>query len=196
MITSISFVKNIKTELIRKSLHFLIALSPVMAAINLSFTLAALMVGILAYICLEHLRLRGVQIPLVSSLTVLASRPRDQGGFVLGPVTLGLGALLALSLYPPEAASIAIYALAFGDGFAGLVGRIFGRSRPAFLFGKSLEGTTACFLAVLIASLRVCNNLPMSLAAACSASAVEALPLEDLDNVVLPLVVGLVVFSV
>ena len=194
MIIGASYIKIIKTELIRKSIHFLIALSPVMAALNLTFTLAALMVGIIAFICFESLRLKGVQIPLVSSLTILSSRPRDQGRFVLGPVTLGLGAFLALAFYPPETASIAIYALAFGDGFAGLVGKIFGRNRPFFLYGKSLEGTMACFFAVLIASLRVCHNLPISLAAACTASVVEALPLEDFDNVVLPFVVGLVVF--
>jgi dolichol kinase len=194
MIVSASYIKIIKTELIRKSLHFLIALSPVMAALNLPFTLAALMAGVIAFICFESLRLRGVQIPLVSSLTILSSRPRDQGRFVFGPVTLGFGALLTLSFYPLEIASIAIYALAFGDGFAGLIGKIFGRNRPDFLLGKSLEGTIACFFAVLIASWRVCHNLPISLSAAFTAAAVEALPLEEFDNVVLPLVVGLVVY--
>ena len=192
--TAVNSLRVIKLELIRKAIHFLIAFSPVMAAINLPFTLTALVVGILSYICFEYLRLKGISVPLVSSLTVMASRPRDQGRFVLGPVTLGLGALLALSFFPIEVASLAIYALAFGDGFAGLVGKTFGHIRPAFLFGKSLEGSSACFFAVFIASWRFSHNLPLSLTAAFTATIVEALPLEDLDNVILPLAVGLVVF--
>ena len=186
----------LRVELVRKALHFLIALSPVMAAADLSLTLIALMIGILSYVCFESLRLKGISVPIISSLTAMASRPRDQGRFVLGPVTLGLGAFLALSLFPFEAASIAIYALAFGDGFAGLVGKTFGRIRPDFLFGKSLEGSLACFFAVLIASWRVCHDLPLSLSLAFAATIAEALPLEDFDNVVLPLVVGFLFYLV
>ena len=193
MTVIINYLKILKTELIRKSIHFLIALFPVIALLNRPLALVLLLTGVLVYICFESLRLRGIRVPLVSSLTALASRPRDEGHFVLGPVTLGFGAFLALSLFPPEAASIAIYALAFGDGFASLVGKPFGRIRPAFLLGKSIEGALACFFAVLIASWRVCHNLPVCLTAAIIASAVEALPLEDFDNIALPLAVGLTV---
>ena len=196
MTISSGYLKIIKTELIRKSIHFLIALSPVMASFNVTFTLIILAIGILCFIYFETMRINGISVPLISSLTAMASRPKDEGRFVLGPVTLGLGAILALSLYPPEAASIAIYALAFGDGFAGIAGKALGRIRPSFLYGKSLEGSLACFFAVLITSWRVCRNLPISLAAAITATAAEALPLEDFDNIVLPLTVGFVVSMV
>jgi dolichol kinase len=179
-----------KTELVRKSIHFLIALSPGMAAINYHFTVAMLMVGVLGYTIMELLRLAGIKVPVVSALTSMASRPRDIGGFVLGPVTLGLGALLALLLFPSPAACIGIYALAFGDGLAGLVGKLFGRIRPAFLFGKSLEGSMACFTAVFISAYLVSQSYTVSIAAALTATTVEALPLEDYDNVALPLFVG------
>jgi dolichol kinase len=151
------------------------------------------MAGTLAYIWMETLRFSGVKVPLISSLTSMASRSRDMGQFVMGPVTLGLGALLALRLYPSPAASIAIYALAFGDGFASLIGKFFGRLRPAFLFGKSVEGSLACFTAVFIAAWRVSGSMSIALAAAFTAMAVEALPLEDYDNIALPVTVGLVV---
>jgi dolichol kinase len=120
----------------------------------------------------------------------MAARVRDQGRFVLGPVTLGLGALLALLLYPSPAASIAIYALAFGDGFASLVGKIFGRIRPAFMLGKSVEGSAACFIAVLIAAYSVSRNIGLAVLAAITATIVEALPLEDYDNIAIPITVG------
>jgi dolichol kinase len=185
--------QELRSEIVRKLIHFLIALSPSMAAVNRPLTVLFLVAGTLAYTGMETLRLLGVKVPLISSLTCMASRSRDQGHFVMGPVTLGLGALLALLLYPSPAASIAIYALAFGDGFASLVGKFFGRLRPAFLCGKSVEGSLACFAAVFIAGYGVSGNSGLALAAALTAMTVEALPLEDYDNLALPVMVGLVV---
>lgn len=184
-----------RAEILRKSIHFLIGLSPLLAGLNYPVTVVLLITGILGYIRMESLRLAGFRVPLVSSLTDMASRSRDRGRFVLGPVTLGLGALLALILYPAPAAAIAIYALAFGDGFASLAGKLLGRIRPAFLRGKSLEGCAACFCAVLIAAYHVSHDYRVALAAALAAMLTEALPLEDYDNLALPLIVGLVVIS-
>ena len=188
------YIKSIKTEFVRKSIHFLIALVPVFAAWNYYFTVALLCFGILAYVLFESLRSRGIAIPVITSLTVMASRPRDEGRFVLGPVTLGLGALLVLVLFPPHIAAVAIYALAFGDGFASLLGKPFGRIRPAFMFGKSLEGTLACFVAVFLISWKVSHSLYVSFITAITASVVEALPLEDFDNIVMPFAAALMLF--
>jgi dolichol kinase len=202
-----------KPELIRKSLHFLIGLSPILAAYHRTFTLILLASGTLAYAVMECLRQRGITIPLVSVLTVAASRRRDTGRFVLGPVTLGLGAILPLLLFPLPIASIAIYALAFGDGTASLAGKFLGRIRPKFLFGKSLEGSIACFLGTFISvwlytffqnngSLRTLlglSTLPQlstALVAACTAVVVEILPIKDWDNIIIPMVVGLVVWGI
>ena len=190
---TVAAVSDIKTEALRKSIHFLIALSPSLAALNYTLAVAALGFGTLGYAVMEQLRLSGVQVPLVSALTRMASRPRDAQGFVLGPVTLGLGALLALLLFPFPAASIAIYALAFGDGFAGLAGKLYGRIRPDFLLGKSLEGSLSCFAAAFTAALLVSRSPLVAFAAALTATAAEALPLEDYDNIVLPLLVGIAV---
>ncbi|QQO11283.1 phosphatidate cytidylyltransferase [Breznakiella homolactica] len=186
-------VQEIKTELIRKSIHLLIALTPTMAAINRPVTVLLLMLGTVSYAFMEHLRLSGVHIPVISSVTAMASRSRDQGRFVLGPVTLGLGALLALLLYPSPAAAIAIYALAFGDGLASLIGKIFGSIRPAFLMGKSVEGSLACFTAVFFAAYHISADFRIAFFAAITAALVEALPLNDYDNIALPLSVGFVV---
>jgi dolichol kinase len=182
---------ELKIELIRKSIHFLIALVPVMAAFSRPFTVTLLMIGTLGYTYMEMLRFSGEKVPVISSLTSMASRSRDLGHFVMGPVTLGLGALLALLLYPSPAASIAIYALAFGDGIASLVGKFLGRLRPAFLCGKSIEGSLACFVAVFIAAWQVSRSFSVACITALTAMAVEALPLDDYDNIALPVTVGL-----
>jgi dolichol kinase len=164
-----------------------------MAALSRPATVLILAAGTLSYAWMESLRIAGVRVPFVSSVTSMASRIRDERGFVLGPVTLGLGALLSLLLYPSPAASIAIYALAFGDGFASLVGRLFGRIRPPVLCGKSVEGSLACFAAVLVSALHVSGDFRIALTAALTATLVEALPLEDYDNLALPVTVGLAV---
>jgi dolichol kinase len=184
---------GLKTEGVRKAIHFLIALSPGMAVINYGFTIGLLLAGILFYTCMECFRLLGVQVPFISRITKLASRGRDDGKFVLGPVTLGTGALLALLFYPAPASAIAIYALAFGDGFASLAGKLYGNIRPSFMMGKSIEGSAACFIAVLASAFLVSHSLQTAIVAAVIGTVVEALPLEDYDNIALPVSVGLVV---
>jgi len=184
-----SNTEELGTELFRKSIHFLIALSPSLAAMNFRATEFLLLGGVLLYTAFESLRISGVRVPLVSDITALAARSRDRG-FVLGPVTLGLGAWLSLKLYSPEAAAIAVYALAFGDGVASLAGKFFGRLRPAFLRGKSIEGSLACFIAVFLAAFRVSGSYSLALAAALTATAFEALPIRDFDNIILPAAAG------
>jgi len=183
-------VADAKSEMVRKSLHFLIALSPALAVLSLPIAVISLSAGVLAYASMELLRSYGVKVPVVSALTGMASRERDMGRFVLGPVTLGAGAVLALLLFPLPVATAGIFALAFGDGFASLAGRLFGRIRPAFLLGKSVEGSLACFAATGLSVYLVSQNHLAALVAAFVAAAVEALPLEDYDNIALPLVVG------
>lgn len=182
-----------RTEIVRKSLHFLIALAPSIASVDRGFAVLLLGAGALSYAAAESARLAGSTIPVVSALTAAASRERDLGRFVLGPVTLAIGAMLALLLYPDPSASIAIYALAFGDGFASIVGKLFGRTRPAMLAGKSLEGSVACFAAVAVAAYRVSGNLRIAVFAAVAATLAEALPLEDYDNIAIPMAVGFAV---
>ncbi len=185
---------SIKTELVRKSIHMLVAAVPLAATINLGITLALLAAGTIVYAYAETLRCNGTKVVLISRLTAMASRDRDLGHFVLGPVTLGIGAMLALLLYPAPAASIAIFALAFGDGLASLVGKIFGRIRIPYTGGKTIVGSAACFLAVLISATAVSGDLVLALGVAVVATVVEMMPLKDLDNILMPLAAGTTTF--
>ncbi len=185
-----SVLSDLRGELVRKSIHMLIAFVPGIATLaGVMPTLAILGVGVLAYASAEYARIHGRRVVLISSLTVLASRPRDRGRFVLGPVTLGVGAMLALLLYPAPAAFIAIYALAFGDGIASLVGKAIGRTK--ILPGSTLEGSFACFLAVFAVSFAMTDSFSIGLAVALAATVLEALPTDDMDNIILPVGVGL-----
>jgi len=178
-------------ELLRKSIHMLIALVPSLAAIDRSNTALILMAGVLFYSCAESFRFLGFPLPLVSSVTRVVSRKREQGRFAAAPITLGLGALLAISIFPPPAASAAIYALAFGDSVSTITGKFLGRLRPAFLFGKSVEGSLACFTASSLAAYLVFSNPKTALAVGFASLLVDALPLREFDNIFLPLAAGL-----
>ena len=180
-----------KSELARKSLHILIALVPTLAAISLSHTGLLLMAGLLIYCYAESCRFLGFKLPIISDITRYVLRKREDGRFALGPVTLGLGALLSLLLFPPRAAALAIYVLAFGDCAAGLVGQFLGRHRPVFMAGKSIEGTIAGFAASALPAYLLFTDIKLALITGLVSVLVDLLPLGDFDNLFLPLAVGL-----
>lgn len=182
--------ESIRGELVRKFLHISIALTPFLAEINFTGTVILLSFGVLAYSVFEFLRCMGLKVFLVSELTLLASRRRDHGRFVLGPITLGIGAVLALLLFSGPVATIAIYALAFGDGLASLAGKAFGRISFPGVSGKTVEGSLTCFLAVFFSSQAVTVYWPHNLAIALFATFLEFLPLKDMDNIVIPVGTG------
>lgn len=187
--------RELQTEFLRKSIHLLIGMTPLLASVSLPVTEGLLVAGLLVYTLAESLRLSGQRVPLITGLTRAASRTRDQHKAVLGPITLGLGALLCLMLYPAPAAAVGIYALAFGDGLSSVVGKLFGRVRLPFTGGKTLEGSLTAFLAIFVAAWAVSGNPLAAVTVALAGTILEALPLEDLDNLVIPLGTALV-FSV
>lgn len=186
----IRFTDQIQKELVRKALHFLIALVPQLAWMDKGSTMILLAGGILFYVFSEKLRNDGKTVFIVSDLTVIAAREYDKGRFIIGPVTLGLGAMLALMLYPEPAATIAIYALAFGDGFASLVGITFGGKKIPFTKGKTFSGSFACFLSVYFVTLNVTNNHLAAFGIALLSTLLEVFPTGDFDNIIVPVGVG------
>jgi phytol kinase len=182
----------LQAEFVRKSLHLLIALVPVLASVNLPATLTLLGLGIMFYSFAEASRRQGNPVLVVSDLTVMASRTKDTNGFVLGPVTLGLGAMLSLLLYPLPAASLAIFALAFGDGFASLVGTIVRGPKVPLLRNKTFAGSFACFTAVFLVTLRITGSPVDALIVGAAATLLEGIPAGNFDNLIIPFGVGMV----
>lgn len=185
--------RDITTELIRKLVHMLVAIVPlIVSQIGTVATLFLLGAGTILYTWAEVRRQHGHNVPIITRITNAAVRPRDTGHFVLGPVTLGIGAMLALLLYPDPAATVAIYALAFGDSIASVVGKAVGRITLPFTGGKTLEGSLACASVVAVVAFLVLGSWPMALVVALAAAVLEALPTRDIDNLILPMGVGLV----
>ena len=149
-----------------------------------------LLAALVLYSFTEFIRLKGINVPVVSKITSIAARKRDENKFVLGPVTLVAGIISAALLWNPESARIGIYALAFGDGLASLVGKLLGRIHIPFTNGKTAAGSLACFYAVFLSSYCVGRNAAVSFALAFVAMVVEIIPMTDLDNIVIPVVIG------
>jgi dolichol kinase len=191
---NVQWQKEITTELVRKSIHMLVALVPPLAALNLEVTLMILGSGVIFYAWTEIQRLEGHNVLFVSYITTTAARRRDMNGMVFGPITLAVGAMIALLLYPEPAAALAIYALAFGDGFSSIVGKTIGRVRIPLTGGKTIAGSLTCFFVIFFLAL---GTLPTLLAAAVVAvvgTILEVIPSKDLDNIILPVGVGLISF--
>jgi len=179
--------RGLEKEFVRKSIHLLIASIPLLASINISITIGLLTAGTIIYSYSETLRCSGSPVFLISRITMIAARDRDRNKFVLGPVTLGLGALLTLLLYPNPAATIGIYALAFGDGLSSIFGKLFGRKVLPVFKNKTFAGSIACFIAVFVTCYSVCGNPLKSIIIALGATFIEALPLKDFDNLFIPI---------
>lgn len=183
-------VEILVKELVRKSIHICSALTVPLAHAAYVPTLCLLTVGLTLYIIFELMRLSGKRIPVVSTITQIASRKADEGKFVLGPVTLVIGEILSLLLFKPPISTVAIFALCFGDGFASLIGKIYGQKHFTVVADKTVAGSVACFTAVFLSVLPVLHSFDKALIITIVATFVEWLPLKNLDNIAIPLITG------
>jgi len=185
-------IKSLQKELIRKVIHSLIIFIPFLAEIHMGITLIALIAGMSFYLLVESIRDNGVNIPIISNITLFVMREREKGKFIFAPITLGIGTLLSLLLFPLPIAKVAIFSLAFGDSIACLVGMNIKSPKIPFTNGKSFAGSVACFVVVLLCSYKITGEPLFSFLLATGAAFLEALPTGSLDNIVLPLGVGLI----
>lgn len=184
--------KLLVRELIRKSIHICSAFTVLLAHFFFDFTIIFLVCGIVCYIVCEILRLSGIPVPVISALTEAASRKADEGKIVLGPITLGIGILLSLLLFDKSVAAVAIFAVSFGDGLASLVGKIYGHYRYKLIPKKTVAGSLACFLSVSLSSFFILMQPISAIIVGIVATIVELLPLKNLDNIAIPIIVGIV----
>lgn len=179
-------------EFFRKSIHMTISMVPTLASVNWLLTVILLTAGLITYSILELFRTSGVYVGVISDITSYAARDRDRG-FTLGPLTLAVGTLLSLLLFEPIVYTCAIYALAFGDGLSSVTGKLWGRVKIPFTGGKSFVGFFTCFTMILSTSYGVTGSISKALLAGAVGAVTELLPVRDIDNILIPLVVALAV---
>lgn len=180
----------IAKELFRKSIHICSALVPFFLRYFYWPVIILLLLALTVYCISESMRKRGVSIPLISSITAAAARKRDENRFVLGPVTLVSGIVLAALIFPPECAALGIYALSFGDGLASVGGKLFGRIVIPFTDGKTVAGSLTCFTAIFISAWCSSRSTYIAFILALVGMMIELLPLKDFDNLIIPLAIS------
>lgn len=139
---------------------------------------------------------------LASSLALINHRWRllasieDVGRFSYGTVAYGVSITILLAFFWPQRADLvcaAVLTMALADGLAGLLGANFS-SRRWQIFGqtKSIIGTATMALVTLLVIALLLPNLPwhVVIAIATSATLLEQFSWAGLDNLTVPLLVG------
>lgn len=184
---------SLRKEFFRKAIHICTAFVPFFLSLSKPFVIVCLSLAGILYVVAETLRRHGKEIPLISAVTAAAARKRDENKFVLGPVTLVAGILIAAVFLPEKATAAGIYALAFGDGLASLAGKTFGKLKIPYTHGKTAAGSLTCFTAIFCTCFLVTGSAKTALASAAIGACVEVLPLKDFDNLIIPVLIGLIV---
>ena len=114
-------------------------------------------------------------------------REQEKHGLI-GSSYFIFGAVASIILFPKEVAIASLYILIFCDAAAGLVGSAWGRVR---IFGKTLEGSIAFFVAgMIVIALTMRDHLLWGTLAVIGGALVELIPTGLDDNLTIPLVAG------
>jgi phosphoserine phosphatase len=149
----------------------------------------------LIYSLSEVARVRGINLPIFSSITWNAANKTELYEFATSPIHFALGIAISLLIFPPPIRYVAITILTLGDGCAHIFGMNFGRTPLPFNKGKNLEGTLFGFLFAFLGAMIFVDPV-RGLIAAAVGMLVEALPIPINDNLTMPLASGLILILI
>ncbi len=178
---------------LRETMHmssFLLSFISIYFTGNILLASVILLVTVL-YTLSEVARIRGINIPILSSITWNAANKPELYEFATSPILFALGIAISLLIFPAPIRYVAITVLTLGDGFAHIFGMKFGNIRLPFNKGKNLEGTIFGFLFAFFAALIFVDPVKALIGAAVG-MIMEGLPLPVNDNLTMPLASGLV----
>jgi len=181
------------SETCRKFVHIMVSNWIILALFVIEQTWAVLIVPA-SFVVLNYLSYR-------KGIFKGIEREEDNTpGTVWYAVTLLVLSAVGWSLGVPWVAACGILAMGYGDGFAALVGKRWGRRWfPAPYSGKSLEGSLTVFVFSVLSIGVVCLifapeiALPAAFVGGVAATGAELYSSRGLDNLSLPLAVGAVV---
>ncbi len=182
------FTHSWRQEFRRKGIHFGAVLVPFFAGVNFTLTLDLMITITVLFMFSELLRLNGISFPIMNLITRLCIRTGEQRRFTIAPVTLSLGIILSLLLFPKLIACVVIIIVALSDSIATVTGRFYGRIRIPYNHGKSVEGSMAFFVSAFMCSIFF---VPLGIALIVSfvSCIIESLPFK-IDNISVPLGTG------
>jgi dolichol kinase len=181
---------SVKRELQRKSIHLGMIIIPIWVYVTPpNWALLGLIIATSATVAMDLLRLsdhrlRRFFLRLFRSL--IRSHEQEH---LLGSTYFMIAALLSVLAFDDTIAIAALTFLIIGDTAAAVVGKKYGK--PMY-WGKSPQGSLACFASCLIIGAALLDNQWVIVAGALAATVAEALPVPMDDNMRVPIVSGLV----
>ena len=149
----------------------------------------------LTYCASELLRLQGMNLPIITSITTFPARTRELKQFILAPVYFALGILIVLLFFPNSFGFAGIAVLTLGDSTASFVGSWIGRTKLSYNRLKSLEGTLAgTLMGMLGGALFV--DFRLAVIGSSIGMLVESLPLPFDDNFTVPISAATIMFLI
>jgi dolichol kinase len=145
---------------LRKIIHIGGVLIPVIATvIGKNQTIALVLAGFAVYLIIEVLKQK-----IPQHILFMVYRENELKGFSIEPLSyfISVISLLFISFFIPEKICFAAIAtLAAGDGFAGVIGRKYGRHRFSFNKNKSWEGTLSGFIAASVSGFYFAGGIAL-----------------------------------
>lgn len=186
-----------RSESLRETIHIGSFLLPFVCIYLLGNYLVSSLILLLTllYIISEVARLRGINFPVLSTITWRAANKPELYEFTTAPIFFALGIVFSLILFPAPAGYASIAILTLGDGFANIFGRKFGGVRFSFNKGKNVEGSIFGFLFASVGAMLFVDPVKAFVGAAVG-MLVECLPLPISDNLAVPLASGLVLMMI
>jgi dolichol kinase/phosphoserine phosphatase len=180
-----------RRDLLREFIHGSGFFIPVLAILfGVPLVALFIVVVVAVYSVSEFSRVRGKNMPFISSITKHAASQSELCEFTLAPVYFAVGILLSLLLFPTPASYAGIAIFTLGDSTASLFGGSLSKKPLPFNRAKTAEGTLAgFFFAFLAGSIFVAPWI--ALIGAAVGMLIEYLPLPVNDNLLIPLVTGL-----
>jgi len=181
-----------KGEVIRQIIHISSFLVPLFSKhlLGIHIVVPLIFAVTMLYIVSEFARIQGAKFPIVSAITWKAARKPELYEFATAPIFFALGIMLSLVLFPEPVNYASVTILTFGDGFATIFGKKFGKIIVPFNKGKRLEGSIFGFAFAFLGALIFVSSMK-ALIGAVIGMLIEVLPLPINDNLTIPLTTGL-----
>ena len=178
-------------NLFRLSIHLSGFFIPFIAIIiGLFYTFIIIAIVTILYCLSEYLCIRKNQgLPIIRTITFLASKEGEASNFILAPFYFALGILIALAIFKSSIAFASIEIVALGDSSARLFGKLIGRTRLPFNKMKTFEGSLFCFIFSWLGASLFVSPL-IAILGALIGSFVESLPLPINDHLTMSIASG------
>ena len=177
--------------------HMFVGLSIAVAVLLLPRVVLLIPLGVVSFILLavDILRFRNLRMKRWFSSFFKPLLREEEGRSLTSASYMFVASFIALLVFQRDIVVLILCFLAVGDAVAKVIGSYIGKRR---LFGKTLEGSLACFVSCIMVGFALYYaGLSVSplviLLGSISATVIEAMPFPINDNLTMPLSAGLVI---